>query len=269
MSEELGVTAEPEILCKALNAHDKFIVIASDGVFEFLTSQNVVDIVKKFDDPSQACHALVEEAYARWLQYEVRTDDITAICIYLDGLTANRDVARGSIYVGGEVLDLMSMQRPVRGIGKKDYGPRNTIVGTEAIRLSLTEGLFDGEDPSTLYDLSDDSGGEKSDSEIKWIKEIVQENFLFNHLSDVKVRPALAAWSVSSFVLTRSVVCWSGDDVDPRSHLGAEARGGRSWRRRDPSRRARRHVLLGMYGASRIICAAATPELTSVCLSRA
>ncbi|TYZ58803.1 hypothetical protein PybrP1_001579 [[Pythium] brassicae (nom. inval.)] len=186
VSEELGVTAEPEILCKALNAHDKFIVIASDGVFEFLTSQNVVDIVKKYDDPAAACEALVEEAYARWLQFEVRTDDITAICIFLDGLTANRDLARGSIYVGGEVLDLQSMQRPVRGgIGGKK--PRNTIVGTEAIRLSLTEGLFDGEDPSELYALRDNVAGDKSDSEIKWIKDIVQENFLFNHLSDVKI----------------------------------------------------------------------------------
>ncbi|KAF1322419.1 Agc/pkg protein kinase, partial [Globisporangium splendens] len=187
VSEELGVTAEPEILCKTLNSHDKFIVIASDGVFEFLTSQNVVDIVKKFDDPSEACRALVEEAYNRWLQFEVRTDDITAICIYLDGISTVRDLARGSIYVGAEVLDLQSMQRPVRGTGKKDYGQRNTIVGTEAIRLSLTEGLFDGEDPGALYDLSDDDGGEKSDSEIKWIKEIVQGNFLFNHLSEEKI----------------------------------------------------------------------------------
>lgn len=208
VSEELGVIAEPEILCKALNAHDKFIVIASDGVFEFLTSQSVIDIVKKFDSPSDACQALVEEAYNRWLQYEVRTDDITAICIYLDGLTANRDLARGSIYVGGEVLDLQSMQRPVRGIGKKDYGARNTIVGTEAIRLSLTEGLFDGEDPTSLYDFGDD-GGEKSDSEIKWIKEIVQGNFLFNHLSDEKVSGGLPAFfeRIMSLLYKSDVLC--------------------------------------------------------------
>lgn len=207
VSEELGVIAEPEILCKALNAHDKFIVIASDGVFEFLTSQSVVDIVKKFDDPSDACQALVEEAYNRWLQYEVRTDDITAICIYLDGLTANRDLARGSIYVGGEVLDLQSMQRPVRGIGKKDYGARNTIVGTEAIRLSLTEGLFDGEDPASLYDFGDD-GGEKSESEIKWIKEIVQGNFLFSHLSDEKVRGGPTMFvSYSAIIVVADVGC--------------------------------------------------------------
>ncbi|TMW55125.1 hypothetical protein Poli38472_013887 [Pythium oligandrum] len=184
VSEELGVIAEPEILCKGLNVHDRFIVIASDGVFEFLTSQNVVDIVKKFDDPAEACQALVDEAYNRWLQYEVRTDDITAICIFLDGITQRRDLARGSIYMGAEVLDLQTMQRPVRGIGRKDYGSRPTIVGTEAIRLSLTEGIFDAKD---LRDIAAENEPAKSDEEIKWIKEIVQGNFLFSHLSEEKI----------------------------------------------------------------------------------
>lgn len=187
MSEELGVTAEPEILCKDLKPHDRFIVIASDGVFEFLTSQNVVDIVKKFEDPSEACQALVEEAYNRWLQFEVRTDDITAICIFLDGVNGgNHDVPRESIFLGREVLDLQSMQRPVRGSQKS--ARRDTIVGTDAIRLSLTDQMFDGEEyvPST----SSEGGEERSEEEIQWIKESVQENFLFNHLSEDKVRRA-------------------------------------------------------------------------------
>lgn len=183
MSEELGVTAEPEILCKAIKPHDKFIIVASDGVFEFLTSQNVVDIVKKFDDPSEACQALVEEAYNRWLQFEVRTDDITAICIYLDGMRNSHDGPRESIFVGGEVLNWQSMQRPVRGSGKSSG--RDTIVGTDAIRLSLTEGVFDGEDPVASVNAED--SGDKTEEEVKWIKEIVEENFLFNHLSEDKV----------------------------------------------------------------------------------
>ncbi|KAL7999733.1 putative PPM-type phosphatase domain, cGMP-dependent kinase, protein kinase-like domain superfamily [Plasmopara halstedii] len=186
VSEELGVTAEPEILCKCLNPHDKFIIVASDGVFEFLTSQNVVDIVMQYQNPSEACHALVEEAYSRWLQFEVRTDDITAICIYLDGVTPakERDGPRGSIYVGGEVLDLQSMQRPVRGIAK-NHARRNTIVGTDAIRLSLAEAFSDNIDEFKLDDGIDRK--DKSEEEKEWIKKAVQGNFLFNHLSDQKI----------------------------------------------------------------------------------
>lgn len=63
---------------------DKFIIIASDGVFEFLTNQMAADMVARYTDPLEACKAIVNASYNMWLQYEVRTDDITAIIIYID-----------------------------------------------------------------------------------------------------------------------------------------------------------------------------------------
>jgi serine/threonine protein phosphatase PrpC len=39
------VFAEPEIVTKPLTASYPFLVIASDGVFEFLPSQSVIDMV--------------------------------------------------------------------------------------------------------------------------------------------------------------------------------------------------------------------------------
>lgn len=84
MAEELGVFSEPELLTRELGPEDKIIVIATDGVFEFLTNQSVIDICAKFTDPLEACRAVVAEAYELWLQYELRTDDITMICMFLD-----------------------------------------------------------------------------------------------------------------------------------------------------------------------------------------
>jgi CRP-like cAMP-binding protein len=40
----------------------------------------------KFSDPLEACRAVVAESYELWLQYELRTDDITMICIFVDGV---------------------------------------------------------------------------------------------------------------------------------------------------------------------------------------
>lgn len=82
-AEHLGVFAEPETLAFDITPEDQFIVLASDGVFEFLTSQAVVEIVQRFSNPVLACRAVVSEAYKLWLHYEVRTDDITMICIFL------------------------------------------------------------------------------------------------------------------------------------------------------------------------------------------
>ena len=91
VSERLGVFADPEMGREQLTSQDKFIVVASDGVFEFLTSQAVVDMVCKYTDTLSASRAVVEESYQLWLQYEVRTDDITMICIFLESVANGSD----------------------------------------------------------------------------------------------------------------------------------------------------------------------------------
>jgi hypothetical protein len=95
--------------------------------------------------------------------------------------------------MGAEVLDFQFMQRPVRGMANRDYGSRNTIVGTEAIRLSLTEGSLSDIDDSAHY-IPSDSIIPKTAEEIQWIKEIIKENFLFNHLDEAKVHHLFIAF---------------------------------------------------------------------------
>ena len=96
VAEELGCYAVPEMLTHDLTPEDKIIVLASDGVFEFLTNQSVIDICAKFTDPLEACRAVVAESYELWLQYELRTDDITMICIYVDGVVPTKDLDNSS-----------------------------------------------------------------------------------------------------------------------------------------------------------------------------
>eukprot|EP00600_Ochromonadales_sp_CCMP1393_P006191 CAMPEP_0174958214 /NCGR_PEP_ID=MMETSP0004_2-20121128/2501_1 /TAXON_ID=420556 /ORGANISM="Ochromonas sp., Strain CCMP1393" /LENGTH=1206 /DNA_ID=CAMNT_0016206405 /DNA_START=132 /DNA_END=3749 /DNA_ORIENTATION=- len=86
VAEECGVFAEPEIVEKEIKSYDKYLVIASDGVFEFLTNQMVATELSRHTDPVEACRAIVNKAYHLWLQYEVRTDDITIIALYLDSI---------------------------------------------------------------------------------------------------------------------------------------------------------------------------------------
>ncbi len=86
LAEGLGVYSEPEMLTREIQPQDRILVVASDGVYEFLTNQSVIDICAKFSDPLEACRAVVAEAYELWLQYELRTDDITIICIFIEGL---------------------------------------------------------------------------------------------------------------------------------------------------------------------------------------
>eukprot|EP00604_Paraphysomonas_vestita_P004029 CAMPEP_0174824050 /NCGR_PEP_ID=MMETSP1107-20130205/30127_1 /TAXON_ID=36770 /ORGANISM="Paraphysomonas vestita, Strain GFlagA" /LENGTH=456 /DNA_ID=CAMNT_0016049263 /DNA_START=490 /DNA_END=1857 /DNA_ORIENTATION=+ len=93
VAELCGVYAEPEILVWKLNPKDKFAVIASDGVFEFLTSQSVVDAIAKFPNPLDAAKHVVSEAYRLWLTYDDRTDDISIIILCFDNIVERNDVS--------------------------------------------------------------------------------------------------------------------------------------------------------------------------------
>ena len=83
---EVGVTAEPEILELNLTETDSFIVIASDGVWEFLTNQEVVNIIKPHynnNSAEKAAESLIKESLKKWKQEENVIDDITCILIFL------------------------------------------------------------------------------------------------------------------------------------------------------------------------------------------
>ena len=77
-----------EILELDLCKEDKFIVLASDGVWEFLSNDDVAQIVYPFFEKRNAegaAEALVRESYLRWKQEEDDIiDDITCVIIFLD-----------------------------------------------------------------------------------------------------------------------------------------------------------------------------------------
>ena len=83
----VGVIAEPEVLTHEVDpAADKFLLLASDGVWEFITSDEAVRIVDAHlkRGVAAACQALIEQAASRWRDVEGDyRDDITALVIRL------------------------------------------------------------------------------------------------------------------------------------------------------------------------------------------
>jgi serine/threonine protein phosphatase PrpC len=77
-----------EILELDMCKDDKFIVIASDGVWEFLQNEDVANIVYPYFEKRNAegaAEALVRESYLRWKHEEDDIiDDITCVIIFLD-----------------------------------------------------------------------------------------------------------------------------------------------------------------------------------------
>ena len=81
----IGVIAEPGILEYDINETTKFIVIASDGVWEFLKNENVIEIGKNFyieNDTSNICHKIVDTSASMWQSRDVVMDDITVVVMF-------------------------------------------------------------------------------------------------------------------------------------------------------------------------------------------
>ncbi len=71
VAQSVGVTPEPEIFEHEVTEDDQYLVIASDGVWEFLPNEEVAKITLPFyqkSAPEAAANALVKEAYKKWKQ---------------------------------------------------------------------------------------------------------------------------------------------------------------------------------------------------------
>ena len=82
-----GVTCEPEMIEQDLTPKDKFMVLGSDGIFEFLTNEEVVKIVVPFWkewNVQGACDQLAREAHKKWITEEEVIDDITCVIVFLN-----------------------------------------------------------------------------------------------------------------------------------------------------------------------------------------
>lgn len=87
IAHTVGVSSDPEVTRFDLSSRDKFIVIASDGVFEYLSNQEIGYIVQPYfqkHSPEKAGKALVLAAAQRWRENDTVIDDITCIVICLD-----------------------------------------------------------------------------------------------------------------------------------------------------------------------------------------
>lgn len=86
VAHSVGVSDIPEILEFQIDkVAPKAIVAASDGVWEFMSNEDVKDIVLKYfyTEDSQGCvNEIVDTAYKKWSNEGFSRDDITAVVVF-------------------------------------------------------------------------------------------------------------------------------------------------------------------------------------------
>jgi len=94
----IGVIAEPEITEYDLTDDDVALIIASDGVWELLSSQSVCDIVAEVKDlnPATICENIVDQSSYMWKVEEGDyRDDITVVVLTFPWLESYGDEEPG------------------------------------------------------------------------------------------------------------------------------------------------------------------------------
>ena len=95
VGSKIGVVCTPEVFRYSINEEDRAIIVASDGLWEYMSNQNVTDAVKELVinmrkenennevDADYIANDLFKKSVEKWRQKEQGMDDITIICVLL------------------------------------------------------------------------------------------------------------------------------------------------------------------------------------------
>lgn len=98
-----GVVPTPEVTITKLGNDEWFLVVASDGVWEFMSSAEVAAFIGREKErgagAEEAARQLVKEANRRWAMNETVVDDTTVIVVYVEKQMESRKGVgfRGSV----------------------------------------------------------------------------------------------------------------------------------------------------------------------------
>lgn len=88
VAASIGAISEPEIKEFKLTAFDKILIIASDGIWEFITTLECIEMISEFyfkNDIKGALEYIYQEAKNRWIKEDEDViDDITSIIVFFN-----------------------------------------------------------------------------------------------------------------------------------------------------------------------------------------
>ena len=85
VSKMIGVIPNPQIVEYTITSKSKYILICSDGIWEFINNEKAMEIGNKFylkNDPAGLCRELTNKSTQEWLKDDVYVDDITVVAVF-------------------------------------------------------------------------------------------------------------------------------------------------------------------------------------------
>ena len=86
IAHDIGVISEPEILCFNINDKCEYLVIGSDGIWQYLENENVSEIIRPFfveKNAENGVKEIIRKSSLAWIEKDKIADDITVSLIFL------------------------------------------------------------------------------------------------------------------------------------------------------------------------------------------
>ena len=84
-SKKIGVIPNPEFIEYNISEETKYMIICSDGIWEFMSNKKVMEIANEYylnNDSKGLCKCLYETSVKYWNEAQCYLDDITAIAVF-------------------------------------------------------------------------------------------------------------------------------------------------------------------------------------------
>ncbi|CAN6242190.1 unnamed protein product [Urochloa humidicola] len=93
-----GIISMPDVSYHCITEKDEFVVLATDGVWDVLSNDEVVSIISSAPSRVSAARFLVESAQRAWrTRYPTsKTDDCAAVCLFLNTEATNTSSSSGT-----------------------------------------------------------------------------------------------------------------------------------------------------------------------------
>ena len=82
VSKEIGVSCHPDIFRFELTEYDKFLIVASDGVWEYMSNDDVLNLAIDKKNSQELCEDIVKESLNKWKErFKNNVDDISVVVV--------------------------------------------------------------------------------------------------------------------------------------------------------------------------------------------
>ena len=84
-AKSVGVIPNPEFVEYKIDSRTKYMIVCSDGIWEFISNEDVMKIANSYyqrNDALGLCQALTNKSRDFWLKEDNYVDDITVVTVF-------------------------------------------------------------------------------------------------------------------------------------------------------------------------------------------